>query len=210
VLRVVCALSIALVSASRVAAQDEPPRIGLFVVDALGTVPLFQTDGAIAQSRGLSATEMPGAGLGVNVGLHLYPLKWKAVTFGLGGQLTLGRSHQSPADPQSFRAVTETFKATTAQLSLNFGTGNGWSYLSGGLGPVWWKIVPDGQPEGPADQDRLREVNYGVGARWFAKPHLAFSVDVRWHQVDPGFAHGDFPPTPRTTFLILGAGVSIK
>lgn len=207
---VLFALTVALLAAAHVDAQDEPPRIGPFVVDAHGTVPLFKTDAGIAASRGLSASELPGAGLGVNVAIHVYPLKWKAVTFGLGGELTLARAHQSPADPQAFSAVTETYKTVNAQLSLNFGTGNGWSYLSGGIGPAWWKIVPDGQPEGPADQDRLREVNYGGGARWFAKPHLAFSVDARWHQVDPGFAHGIFPASPRTTFLIVGAGVSIK
>jgi len=34
--------------------------------------------------------------------------------------------------------------------------------------------------------DWVRTFNYGGGARWFAKPHLAFHVDVRLHAIDPG------------------------
>jgi len=59
-------------------------------------------------------------------------------------------------------------------------------------------------------------VNYGVGARWFAKPHLAFSFDVRFYQMDPGSPYTDpvtgasYPAAPRTTLLIIGAGISVK
>jgi hypothetical protein len=56
----------------------------------------------------------------------------------------------------------------------------------------------------------LKTINYGGGARWFAKKHLAFSFDVRFHAINPGTASGGFPPSPRTTFLVIGAGVSVK
>ena len=46
----------------------------------------------------------------------------------------------------------------TPQLSLNFGTGDGWSYISGGLGPSIWSIVPDGAQPLPADDERLRHL----------------------------------------------------
>jgi hypothetical protein len=102
------------------------------------------------------------------------------------------------------RPATETFKTFAPQLSLNFGTGHGWSYLSGGIGASIWSIVPDGQEPRPVDTDRIRTVNYGGGARWFAKPHLAFSFDVRFYQIDP------YVDSPRTTLLVIGAGISVK
>ncbi len=81
---------------ARVAAQDPPPRIGPLVVDARGTVPLFKKDAAIGLSRGLDVSQLPGAGFGGDVGLHLYLFTWKAITLGIGGQLTFARSHEAP------------------------------------------------------------------------------------------------------------------
>jgi hypothetical protein len=146
----------------------------------------------------------------MDAGAHFYVFKWKAVTFGLGGQVTLARAHASPAEDTGLRPVTERFASITPQLSLNFGSGNGWSYLSAGIGGAKWKIVPDGAEEGPADQERLRTVNYGGGARWFIKHHLAFNVDVRFHQIDPGTPTLVYPGSPRTTFMIFSGGISVK
>ena len=36
------------------------------------------------------------------------------------------------------RPVTERFTHLAPELSFNFGTGNGWSYLSGGIGRSTW------------------------------------------------------------------------
>ena len=96
------------------------------------------------------------------------------------------------------------------QLSFNFGTGHGWSYLSGGIGRSTWSIVPDGRDPLNADRERLETINYGGGARWFVKPHLAFSVDARFYAIYPGTPDGGRPGGPRTTLLIVGAGISVK
>ena len=199
-----------LLSPLNVSAQDPPPRIGPFVIDVRGTVPRFDQSDQLAQSRGMVLGELPRTGLGVDAGAHFYVFTWKAVTFGLGGQATLARAHSSPAESTGLRPATERFASITPQLSLNFGTGNGWSYLSAGIGPSMWKIVPDGEEEGPADQERLRTVNYGGGARWFAKRHVAFTVDVRFHQVDPGTPSLGRPGSPRTTFMVFSGGVAFK
>jgi hypothetical protein len=195
------------------AAQDPPPRIGPFVFDVHGMVPKFGEDQQLADSRGLALGELPGAGLGVHTAVHVYPLKWRVVTFGLGGSLTLARSH-SGVKPLSTvevgRAVTEHFTHVAPELSFNFGSGHGWSYISGGIGPGVWSVVPDGQPPAPGDKERLQTINYGGGARWFARPHLAFSFDVRYYAINPGLPRGDLPGSPRTTLLMLGAGVSVK
>jgi hypothetical protein len=194
-------------------AQEPPPRIGPFVVDLHGTVPRFPNDPQLAESRGLAPGELPGSGLGVHTGAHVYVLEWRALTVGLGGSLTLARSHSGvkPLSPvETGRAVTEKFTHVAPELSFNFGTGRGWSYISGGIGPGVWSVVPDGQVPTPGDEERLQTINYGGGARWFAKPHLAFSFDVRFYAINPGSPRGLLPGSPRRTLLILGAGVSVK
>jgi hypothetical protein len=107
------------------------------------------------------------------------------------------------------RAAEERITSLSPQLSLNFGNGSGWSYLSGGLGTTTWYLAPDDLGEYPPNSDRLKTLNYGGGGRWFIKPHLAFSFDVRFYAISPGFTY-IFPATPRTTLLIIGAGISVK
>ena len=73
-----------------------------------------------------------------------------------------------------------------------------------------WALTPEGQEGFPPDSDRLRTVNYGAGARWFIRPHVAFSFDVRVYAIDPGFEYVGLPGSPRKALLIIGAGVSLK
>jgi hypothetical protein len=198
-------------------AQDPPPPIPWVVVDLHGTVPRFPTDSVeVADSRNLkSLAQLPGAGLGVQIGLHIYPLHTRFVTVGLGGELAIGRSRQTPppgalgSDGSQLLPAEERITSLSPQLSLNFGNGSGWSYLSGGLGQTTWFLAADDLGEYPPNSDRLKTLNYGGGARWFIKPHVAFSLDVRFYVISPGFAY-IFPATPRTTLLIIGAGVSLK
>ena len=201
-----------LATSPHASAQDPPPRIGPFVIDAHGTIPNFPSDPHLTDSRSLSAADLPGVGLGLHAGAHVYVLRWKAVTFGLGGELTMARAHSSrleSGDQVVRLGVTERLVHLAPQLSLNFGDGNGWSYISGGIGPTKWSIVPDGQPSAPPDEERQRTINYGAGARWFAKRHVAFSFDVRFYDIDPGTV-GVVAGSPRTTMFIAGAGVSLK
>ena len=213
----VCGLVILLGSFARPAvAQDPPSPIPWVVVDLHASVPRFPTDDPLlAASRDLALTELPGAGLGTQIVVTVYPLRTRFVTFGLGGELAIGRARQAPlpgataagAAPQ--RASEETFTSLSPQLSLNFGNGSGWSYLSAGLGQTTWSLSTDDLGDYPPNHDRLKTLNYGGGARWFIKPHLAFSFDVRFYAISPGVAY-IFPATPRTSLLIIGAGVSVK
>jgi hypothetical protein len=207
-------ISCLLVASGVARAQDPPPRIGLFVVDIHGMVPRFGEDEALAQSRALSATELPGSGFGTSLGAHLYVLRVGPVTVGIGGQASVGRSSKAavPATDVTTaqRAVTETFKTASPQLSLNFGSGNGWSYLSVGVGRARWSVVPDGGDRLPPDDEVLSTINYGGGARWFAKKHLAFSLDVRLHEIKEGVPQASLPASPHTVLMVIGAGISIK
>jgi len=199
---------------ARAFAQEPPPRIGPYVLDLHGTTAMFPNDLAqLAESRGLSLAELPGLGLGGDLGAHVYLFKWRAITFGLGGEVTFARSHAVPTAGQGqagLNPVTERFVSAAPQLSFNFGTGRGWSYLSGGIGQSQWSIHRDDEGPGQADQERLKTINYGGGARWFAKSHLAFSFDVRFYAIDPGTPVSPHPGSPRATFMIVGAGVSLK
>src|SRR5262245_54277388 len=136
--------------------QEPPPRIGPFVVDVHGTFPKFASDDLVAASRGLIEAQLPGLGIGVSGGAHFYFLKVSGVTFGVGAEATVGRAHSEPsrdANRVSLAAVTETLKSASPQVSLNFGNGNGWSYLSIGVGRSKWSIVPDGAERLPADDE---------------------------------------------------------
>jgi hypothetical protein len=195
-------------------AQDPPPPLPRLVVEARGTVPKFPSDLGLAASRGLPVSSLPGIGLGFGVGAHVYVYRWKAVTFGLGADVSAARAHSSPlrsSDGQvSGPAITERLTSFAPLLSFNFGTGNGWSYLNGGIGRSMWSVVPDGQPPTTADDEPLKTINYGGGARWFLNEHLAFQLDARFYAIDPSPPHGALPGGPRTTLLVFGGGITLK
>jgi hypothetical protein len=199
-------------------AQDPPPRIGPFVLDLHATVPQFPNeDPQLAASRGMQVAELPGRGLGVQAAAHVYVLKVKVITFGLGAEFAASRARKTPdvaataTTTVGLRSSEERFSTFSPQLSLNFGNGHGWSYLSGGIGFANWAVVPEGQEGFGADSEKLRTLNYGGGARWFAKSHLAFSFDVRFYAIDPGTPFiANQLGSPRTTLMIIGAGISLK
>jgi hypothetical protein len=200
----------AFVGSATPARAQQPPPIPLFVVDLHATVPGFPADPSLAASRGVDLTELPGRGLGGDVAVHLYPFKLGGVTFGIGGRATLSRSHRAETQASGLRPVTERFTYVAPQLSFNFGTGAGWSYISGGIGGSTWSVVPDGAAPQPPDQERLKTIDYGGGARWFIKKHLAFSFDVRFYAVAPSSPTATLPGGPRKTLRVIGAGISVK
>ena len=88
-------------------------------------------DAQLAASRDLNVSELPGRGLGLHAAAQVYLLRWKAVTFGIGGELTMVRASkdsQEVSDGVFSRATTEQFTHVAPQLSFNFGDGDGWSY----------------------------------------------------------------------------------
>ena len=106
------------------------------------------------------------------------------VSLGVGGELLLMRARNTiepeeetvPGWPtlSTGPTLTNRWSHMSPQVSLNFGSGDGLSYLTGGLG--WSKLTMerDDEPQDPGG--RVRTLNYGGGAKWFAKKHLAFHV----------------------------------
>jgi hypothetical protein len=222
-LAMVCVFAGSMAGARSAYAQEPPPTIPRYVIDLHATVPMFPNDRPdLANSRGLSLAELPGAGLGGQVGLHVYLFKWKALTVGVGGEAMVGHASSTPSAAALASAaaaippapapvpVSERLTEASPQLSFNFGTGHGWSYISGGVGRSQWSLRPSGQAASDADAEVLPTVNYGGGARWFIKRHLAFSFDVRVYEIQPGSPFGANPGSPRARVLTIGAGVSVK
>jgi len=170
---------------------------------------------------------MPARGLGLELGATVYPLRGKHITLGVGGNWLTSRASKVP-DPLALPndpTVRSRFQTLGTQLSLNFGTHEGWSYISGGIGtsrraiqtfPVTVTTGTDGkttitQSTDPltATGSRSKTINYGGGARWFASSHMAFGFDLRWYAVNPSIATATVPALPRQTIFVANAGISI-
>ena len=202
-------------------AQDTPPvaplleePIAPFVFDARGTLARFKQLPATASALGVQSTDLPTRGLGLVVGAHLYPIRTRGFALGLGGELLLrARGSRTIAPtveggPDGPTVVTR-MTALSPQVSLNFGKRNGWSYLSGGIGPASFTTELDEVPfEDP--ESRPLTINYGGGARWFAKKHLAFSLDLRFYAIRPQDEAPPRPAFPRMTVMVFSAGISAR
>jgi hypothetical protein len=53
-------------------------------------------------------------------------------------------------------------------------------------------------------------LNYGGGARWFAKEHLAFTFDIRFYRLDAQDAAAGRPAYGARKITVLSAGISVK
>jgi len=120
------------------------------------------------------------------------------------------RSSSTPPEGTTFASVSERLTSGDAQVSFNFGSAHGWSYLSGGIGRSQWSIVPAGQAATSADAETLPTANYGGGAHWSIKRYLGFSIDVRLYEIQPGTPTSIGPGSPRTRLLVVGAGLFLK
>ena len=164
-------------------------------------------------------TVVPGRALGLDVGAHVYVARFRAGAIGVGGTFVAGRSHRAPPDsgdtPALVPGITTGLRTYTSQVSFNFGHGLGWSYISGGIGRMRVKSevtepVAGAAPLAPADTGWAQAINYGGGARWFINDHLAFNLDLRWHQVGSRAATDTHPALQRQSALVAGGGISIK
>lgn len=197
------------------AAQEHEP-IGPVTIDVRGSLARFPTDDITAASVGLPSALLPGRGLGFEIGGHVYVIRTRAVTIGLGASFLEATGRRIPAPTTAGGApagptVRTRFRALSPQLSVNFGHGRGWSYLSGGIGRSRLSIATDGPAGIPERDDQVRTLNYGGGARWFAKRHLAFTFDLRFYAVGPQpQSAAGAPATPRLTLLVFSAGASFK
>jgi hypothetical protein len=207
------------------AAQGPDPDhrpIGRFAADVRGAFVTYPDDPGLAAFLDVTQEHLATRGLGLVFGGHVYPLRLgRYVALGLGGELLFSRGSKTLPDiedeaepPTEGSTVKARLSAVSPQLSLNFGGRDGWSYLSGGIG--WSKFSSEleaATPVAPAagdDTPRTSTINYGGGARWFMKKHLAFTLDLRFYAIRPQEATPTRPSLKRMRLLTLCAGVSFR
>ena len=192
-------------------AQQQPAPPGPFAIDARGALVRLKPSGTTAGAIGVPESSLPGLGLGVDLGAHWYVLRSRKITLGVGASVLVSRGRETPTDEEgqpTGPTIETRFITIAPQVSLNFGTSRGWSYLSGGLGQ---SVYDTRLAETPVDNARkVRTINYGGGARWFAKPHLAFALDLRFYAVDAQEATASLVATDRATLLVFSLGVAFK
>jgi hypothetical protein len=104
--------------------------------------------------------------------------------------------------------VTTKFVSISPTVTLNFGHRRGWSYLSGGMGPSTLTVSRDDlEPEGGESQNTL---SWGGGGKWFFKPHLGFSFDVRIYNIPVQEPSSLQSGHPSGHMLVLNVGVSLQ
>lgn len=183
-----------------VTAQPKEP-LGRFVVDLRGSFVPFKRSDTLAALHGFTGPETPGPGLGIDAGAHLYFLRWHNLTFGLGASLHSSFADQNPGElspnPDG-PPVRKRFTAISSQLSLNIGGRNGWSYISGGIGSSRLSIYS--QERNFQEAQSANTINYGGGARWFDREHVAFSLDLRFYTTR----------APQVSIMVVSIGASFK
>ena len=173
--------------ATAAAAQSlTPGPPGPWVIDARGATSGVPTSTALYPTLGPTHV-VPSRGFGFDVGAHVYPFGLGPARVGFGANLLQVRGTSADA--------VITTRLITPQLSFNFGTSNGWSYLSAGMGPA--QIQADRSVT-------VQSINAGGGARWFMNNHLAIAFDIRMHRLSPA------SDLPRTTLVSASVGVALN
>ena len=204
------------VAGAPAAAQTRQP-LPAVVVDVRGFYSGLGQDPITAGDLSVDSSDLPNRGLCTTIGLQLYPLRGRTVSLGVGGELIVARASHVPepdddeddgtALPQP--TINQRLRGLSANVSLNFGGRDGWSYVTAGVGPTTFSTY-EGDETGGAAPPRKSTINFGAGARWFAWRHFAFTADIRFYQTGPEVAVGPYAARGRATLRVLSAGISIR
>lgn len=212
---------LALFAAAPAAAQPREP-LPRFAVDLHGALVGLPTAEGWVPAVSVD-TPLPGRAWGLSGGANIYLLKLGVMTFGAGAQLATGRGKGEAltiTTGSGETAVTVTTPVVITQvtsllphLSMNFGHKLGWSYLSVGYGRT--KVSSSSSAVGTAPGIVVPEawnpaINFGGGAKWFMRPHLGASFDVRFTKLSSRAATAGLPAAKRTQMTTLSVGISIQ
>ena len=201
------------VTAAPAAGQAASPP-GPWIVDIRGITSSVPTDLSFYPAQ--SAAFVPSRGFGLDLGGHVYVMTIGPARLGLGANVVVLRSTATepvaPADDGTDdtlpdQRLTLNLRSVAPQVSFNFGSREGWSYLSAGMGIGSVATRVEGSTTAERRSGRLRAVNFGGGARWFLNPRMAIGFDIRAHRL--GAAGGE-TPTPRVTAVAVSAGLSLR
>ena len=212
----IAALSI---STAAFAQPSSPP--GPYVIDVRGVMS-GAPGGTGFYPVVASTTIVPKRGFGLGGGAHLYPFHLGIARLGFGVEAM--RTRGTASTPAATTTATTATSATSAsvadavmdmttvagQISFNFGSRDGWSYLTGGYGNTRTRGQVSSEVPGPIVHSvvvlrrHTPTINYGGGARWFIRDRLAVGFDLRFHRIG---ADGNLPGA---SVFALSAGVSVR
>jgi hypothetical protein len=216
---VVAAVAAAASPAFAQVGASRPP--GPFVVDIRGATMAVPDDPSF-QPPAPGATLFPTRGFGGEVAAHVYVANVLGARLGLGGGALRIFASTSPPDPpdptpgttpppRTVPDIRSTMTILAPQVSLNFGSRNGWSYVSAGYGTASLRMEASGiADEVVRASGRLPAINVGGGARWFRSDHLAFAFDIRVHIVGARPRAVPEVSTPRTMLMAASVGISLR
>jgi hypothetical protein len=157
---------------------------------------------------------IPTRGFGFDVGAHVYTGRLGPARVGFGANLLSVRTEKvtpttAPSTASSSMlagppGVHVDMRTLAPQVSFNFGTADGWSYLSSGAGLTKVTARTIGDVELSRASGWLLTINAGAGARWFLSRRLAFGFDARLHRV----ASSD--TMPAAMLFSIAAGISLR
>lgn len=186
-------------------AQARPPAPpGPYVIDVRGAT-MGLPDDAPFYPPLPADTLVPSRGFGVEVGGHVFTGRLGPAHLGAGASFAYIRGTTTD--------TAATVRVLAPQLSFNFGTTNGWSYLSAGIGTGDVQGRFTSAPDGATVSQRSGAVlamNVGGGARWFVTRHLAVGFDLRLHHLGSGGGQDGAAGTPSTMVVLASAGLSVK
>lgn len=203
-----------------IAQQDEP--LPKFAADLhAATVGLPQADGWVPVVS--ADTMLPGRSWGLAVGATAYPFRLGIFTFGVGASFSTAKGSGESLKITSGSGANATTRVTpivhtgiiniAPQVSINFGHKLGWSYLSAGVGRSKVTSRADAIGETPAmvvPEAWNQAINFGGGAKWFMKPHLGASFDVRFVKLGSRSPTELLPSAQRTQMWTISAGISVQ
>jgi hypothetical protein len=146
----------------------------------------------------------------VALAAHIYPVRRGRLKIGIGAEVLTGSGSSQtkgadgvPTGPEIHRRLS----SMSGQVSLNFGRGAGWSYVTAGAGPLKFEsYLNEAEPDGIG----ATTLNVGGGARWFNWDHVAFTVDLRFYLTRPATATTNTAARERARIVLFSAGISIK
>lgn len=233
--RVAAAIAVAiaaLLMSTPAIAQSPPSTPGPYVIDI--RAPMSGLPSSSLFHPVLPAnTLVPKRGFGLGVGGHVYVASVGVSRVGIGVDVlrvrgtavTLPTTTSSTSTNTTTSSVAVsglnaagqidvamTLTAVAPQLSFNFGTREGWSYLSGGYGAAQMRTTATGEQQAPLagrttlvrDDGRSAAINYGGGARWFIRGRVAVGFDLRFYRI------AAVGTRPVAKLVVASAGLSLR
>jgi hypothetical protein len=195
------------------AAQGAPAPPGPYVLDVRGASSGLPQGAAFLPPLAAD-TPVPSRGNGFDVGGHVYFGRLGGARLGFGANLVNVRGNAVPSQTTSSTTGSTTptgpsrmrvdLRMIAPQVSLNFGTADGWSYLSGGVGLTRVSARALDLVDAAREGSTLMAINAGAGARWFVTRRIAVGFDARLHRL----AKAD---TMSASMLFsISAGISLR